>query len=166
MAFVRYQSPDDSTFRVFETSRFRVDHGLFLLRVAPLRRAIEAKLEEQRAWNLPAMKLVEENRRLASCLEWLEALGDDSDVVAIPDLKHEPAIDLVADRIIGDGEYERAFCPSCEVEYAPSEITLDPWEFEEEGVTVRGRRSLCGQGHTIHILTDLIDAPEIELPDD
>jgi hypothetical protein len=166
MAYVRYQSPDDPAFVVFDESRFRVDHGLFLLRIAPLRARIAEKLEEQRDWNLPAMKLVEENRRLASCLEWLETLADDSDVVAIPELKHEPAIDVVANRLIADREYGRAFCPACKVEYAPGEVTLEPWAFDEGGVTVRGRRSACRQGHTIHVIADEIDAPDLEIPDD
>ena len=38
MAFVRYQSPDEPAFTVFETSRFRVDHAIFLLRLDPLSR--------------------------------------------------------------------------------------------------------------------------------
>ena len=166
MAFVRYQSPDEPSFTAFDVSRFRVDHATFLLRVAPLRALIGEKLEEQAGWNLPAMKLVEENRRLASCLEWLETLGDDADVVAIPDLKHEPAIDLVADRLIGDGEYQRAYCPACQAEYRPGEVTRDAWEFEEDGVTVRGVRSVCRRGHTIHVLTEGIDAIGLEGPDD
>jgi hypothetical protein len=166
MAYVRYQSPDDPAFVVFDESRFRVDHGLFLLRVAPLRARIAEKLEEQRDWNLPAMKLVEENRRLASCLEWLATFQDDSDSVVIPELQHEPAIDVVADRLIGDREYDRAFCPACEVEYSPGEILLEAWAFDEEGVTVKGRRSACRQGHTIHVVTDEIEAPDLELPDD
>ena len=35
LAFVRYQSPDDSAFLVFDASRFRVDHGIFLLEARP-----------------------------------------------------------------------------------------------------------------------------------
>jgi hypothetical protein len=166
MAYVRYQSPDDPSFIVFDVSRFRIDHAIFLLRVAPLRARIEGKLEEQRDWNLQAMKLVEENRRLSSCLEWLDTLSDDADLVAIPDLKHEPAIDVVADRLIGDGDYERAFCPACEAEYSPGEVSRDAWAFEEEGVTVRGSRSVCRQGHTIHVLTEEIDVLDLEGPDD
>ena len=166
MAFVRFQSPDDTAFTVFDTSRFRVDHGIFLLRVAPLRQRIEEKLEEQKGWDLRVMKLVEENRRLASCLDWLSTLAEDGEKVVIPDLKDEPAIDLVADRLIGDGQYERAYCPRCDTAYSPDEVTRESWEFEEGGVTVRGRRSICRQGHTIHVVTDAIDAPEIELSDD
>jgi hypothetical protein len=166
MAFVRYQSPDDTAFLVFDASRFRVDHAVFLLRTAPLRASIGEKLEERRDWNLQAMKLVEENRRLESCLEWLESLGDDPDLVAIPELKHEPAIDLVADALIGEGEFERAFCTACEAEYAAELIAREPWQFEEDGVTVRGRRSICPNGHTIHVLTEGIDAPDLEAPDD
>ena len=164
MATVRYQSPDDTSFLVFDESRFRIDHGIFLLRVAPLRARVEEKLEEQRDWNLRAMKLVEENRRLNSCLEWLDTLGDDPDLVAVPELKHEPAIDVVADRLIGDGGFERAFCPACRSDYSPGELARDAWEFEEGGVTVRGIRSLCRQGHTIHVLTEGIDAPDLEGP--
>jgi hypothetical protein len=163
MAFVRYQSPDESTFTVFDISRFQVEHGLFLLRLVPLRNAIEAMLEKQRDWNLPAMKLVEENRRLASCLEWLQSLDDDSDVVVLPDLKHEPAIDLVADRLIVDHDYFKMFCPACEIEYRPEQVTLEPWAFEEDGVIVRGRRSTCPNGHTIHVMTDEIDAIDLEV---
>ena len=40
MAFVRYQSPDESAFLVFDASRFRVDHAIFLLEAAPLRARI------------------------------------------------------------------------------------------------------------------------------
>ncbi len=112
------------------------------------------------------MKLVEENRRLASCLEWLQSLDEGGDEVLVPDLNHEPAIDLVADRLIGDGHFEHAYCPACETAYSPEEVAREPWSFEEEGVTVRGRRSACRQGHTIHVVTDAIDAPEIELKDD
>ena len=166
MAFVRYQSPDDTTFLVFDRSRFRLDHAIFLLEAAPLRAAIAGKLEERRDWNLPAMKLVEENRRLESCLEWLGTLGDDPDAVAIPELKHEPAIDLVADALIGDGEFERAFCTACEAEYTAGQVRRDPWRFEEDGVTVNGRRSTCPNGHTIHALTEGIDAPDLESPGD
>ena len=158
MAYVRYQSPDDPAFTVFDKSRFRVDHAIFLLRPAPLRARIAELIEERRDWNLRAMKLVEEARRLESCLEWLESLGDELDAVAIPELKHEPAIDLVADRLIGDGHYERAICPACEADYPPGEVAREPWEFEEEGVTIRGFRSLCPAGHTIHVLTEEIDA--------
>jgi hypothetical protein len=166
MAFVRYQSPDDTAFLVFDASRFRVDHALYLLRAAPLRARIAGLIEERRDWNLPAMKLVEEVRRLESCLEWLESLGDELGAVAIPELKHEPAIDLVADRLIGEGEYEKAFCTACEVEYPAEQVAREPWRFEEEGVTVRGLRSLCPAGHTIHVLTEGIDAPDLESPDD
>ncbi len=165
MAFVRFQSPDEPAFTVFDASRFRVEHGVFLLRLAPLRERIETKLEEHKGWDLRVMKLVEENRRLVSCLEWLRSLPDEGDDVATPDLKDEPAIDLVANGLIGDGHFERAFCPACEAAYAPKEVTREPWEFEQEGVTVRGRRTACRQGHTIHVVTDAIDAPEIELDD-
>jgi hypothetical protein len=165
MAFVRYQSPDDSSFLVFEVSRFRVDHAIFLLKAAPLRAKIAEKLEERRDWNLEAMKLAQESRRLESCLEWLETLGDDPDTVAIPELKHEPAIDLVADRLIGDGEFEKAFCTACETEYTADQVDREHWQFEEEGVTVRGRRSICPNGHTIHVLTEGIDAPDLETTD-
>ncbi len=166
MAFVRYQSPDDSAFLVFDASRFRVDHAIFLLRVASLHDAIVDKLEERRDWNLQAMKLVQEDLRLKSCLAWLELLDDDPEMVAIPELRHEPAIDLVADALIGEGEFERAFCIACEAEYAAELIAREPWQFEEDGVTVRGRRSICPNGHTIHVLTEGIDAPDLEAPDD
>ncbi len=166
MAFVRYQSPDDSAFLVFDASRFRVDHAIFLLQAAPLRAAISQKLAERRDWNLEAMKLAQETRRLESCLEWLESLGDDPDKVAIPDLKHEPAIDLVADALIGEGRFERAFCTACEADYPADHVSRDPWRFEEDGVTVRGLRSLCPNGHTIHVLTEGIDAPDLESSDD
>jgi hypothetical protein len=163
MAFVRYQSPDDSPFLVFDQVRFRVEHGLFLLKLTPLKASLAAKLAEQSGWNLVAMKLVQENRRLSACLEWLETIADEPELVVIPDLKDEPAIDLVANQLIGSREYERVFCPACEAEYRAEEIEIEPWAFEEEGVTVRGHRSLCGKGHTIHIQTDEIDAGDLEL---
>ena len=166
MAFIRYQSPDDPAFTVFETSRFRVDHAIFLLRIAPLRGRIRDKLEEQRDWNLQAMKLVEENRRLASCLDWLDSIQDEPDSVVIPELKHEPALDVVADGLIGEGHYERVFCPACEVEYRAEQVTREPWRFEEDGVTVRGNRSTCREGHTIHVHTEEIDAIDLEASDD
>jgi hypothetical protein len=166
MPLVRYQSPDDNSFTVFDRTRFRVEHALFLLRLGPLFESLRAKLDEQRDWNLQAMKLVEETRRLESCLEWLGTLGDDPETVAIPELKHEPAIDLVADAMIGDGEFERAFCTACEAEYAAELIGRASWQFEEEGVTIKGRRSICPNGHTIHVLTEGIDAPDLESPDD
>ena len=53
---------------------------------------------------------------MKSCLEWLETLGDDPDLVAIPELKHEPAVDLVADRLIADVAFAKAYCPACEAE--------------------------------------------------
>jgi hypothetical protein len=163
MALVRYQSPDDTSFLVFDQLRFRVDHGLFLLQVEPLKASLAAKLEEQRGWNLDAMKLVQENRRVSACLEWLETIADDPDLVLIPDLKDEPAIDLVANRLIADRQYDRVFCPACEAEYRAEVIGLETWSFEEDGVVVRGRRSVCAQKHTIHIMTDEIDVGEIEL---
>jgi hypothetical protein len=166
MAFIRYQSPDDPAFTVFDISRFRVDHAVFLLRVDPLRERIKAKLEEQRHWNLEAMKLAEENRRLAACLEWLESLKGDPDAVFIPELKHEPALDVVADEVIGEGHYEQVFCPACEIEYHAEQVAREPWAFSEEGVTTKGVRSICGAGHTIHVLTKGIDALDLELPDD
>ena len=166
MAFIRYQSPDDPAFTVFDVSRFRVDHAVFLLRLEPLRERIGAKLEEQRHWNLQAMKLLEENRRLAACLEWLESLKGDPDAVFIPEMKHEPALDVVADGLIGEGHYERVFCPACEWNIGAADIIGEPWEFEEEGVTTRGIRSICRQGHTIHILIEGIDAIDLESPDD
>lgn len=166
MAYVRYQSPDDPAFQVFDVSRFRVDHAVFLLPVAPLRARIVEKLEQRRDWDLRAMKLVEETRRLDSCLEWLETLSDDPDEVAIPELKHEPAIDLVADALIGDSEFERTYCIACEAEYRANQVTREPWRFEEEGVAIRGLRSTCPNGHTIHVLTEAIDAPDLESPDD
>jgi hypothetical protein len=165
MAFIRYQSPDDSSFLVFDLVRFRVEHGLFLLKLAPLKASLAAKLAEQSTWNLVAMKLVQENRRVAACLEWLETIADDPDTVVIPDLKDEPAIDLVANQLIGERAYDRVFCPGCEAEYRAEAIGVEPWAFEDEGMTVHGRRSVCGQGHTIHVQTDEIDAPEIEFED-
>ncbi len=165
MVLVRYQSPDDSSFLVFDRLRFRVDHGQFLLQIAPLKASLAAKLDEQRGWNLVAMKLVQENQRISACLEWLEMLGDDPDLVAIPALKDEPALDLVANRLIGDRAFDRVYCPACESEYRVEGISNEPWAFEEEGVTVRGRRSLCGQGHTIHVLTEEVDVPDIEFAD-
>jgi hypothetical protein len=166
MAFIRYQSPDDSAFIVFETSRFRVDHAIFLLYLDPLRERIKETLEERQHWNLQAMKLVEENRRLVACLDWLDTIPHDSDSVHIPELKHEPALDVVADGLIGEGQYERMYCPACEIEYRAERITREPWEFKEEGVTVLGHRSTCPQGHTIHVRTEGIDALDLESPDD
>jgi len=165
MALVRYQSPDEPAFTVFDRSRFRVDHAIFLLHVPSLRDRLREKLEEQRDWNLAAMKLVEENRRLAACLEWLETLPEDADVVVIPELKHEPALDLVADALIAEKAFAKAFCPACEREYLADQVAAEPWEFEEDGVTVKGRRSTCLQGHTIHVRTEGIDALDLETPD-
>ncbi len=164
MAIVRYRSPDAPAFVVFEKARFRVEHGAFALRPAPLRRRVAAVLEDRRGWNLAAMKLVEEDRRLRACLEWLEAIPDRGDEVVVPDLVHEPALDVVADALIGDGEYERVECPSCEASYAPDEVSREAWTFEEDGVTVHGRRSTCPRGHTIHALIDLVDALDPEDP--
>jgi hypothetical protein len=166
MALVRYQSPDDSSFLVFDTLRFRVDHAVFLLRADLLQNSIREMIEERRDWNLQAMKLVQENQRLESCLEWLETLGDDLEMVAIPELKHEPAIDLVADHLIGESEFARAYCAVCEAEYTAQQVSREPWKFEEDGVTVRGLRTLCPSGHTIHVLTEGIDAPDLESSDD
>jgi hypothetical protein len=163
MALVRYQSPDDSSFMVFDQLRFRVEHGLFLLKAEAVKASLAAKLAEQSRWNLEAMKLVQENRRVAACLEWLETLADDPDLVAIPALKDEPAIDLVANRLIADRQYDRVFCPACEAESRPEAICLEPWSFEEDGVTVRGQRSVCGGGHTLHVQTDEIDAGDLEV---
>ncbi len=64
MAYVRYQSPDDTSFLVFDQSRFRLDHGQFLLELDPLIASLLSRLEEQREWNLEAMKLVQEHRRI------------------------------------------------------------------------------------------------------
>lgn len=165
MALVRYQSPDDSAFLVFDVSRFRVEHGVFLLQVDALRRSIAAKVEERAGWNLAAMKLLEEHRRLVSCLEWLDTVGDDLEIVEVPELKHEPAIDLVANGLIAEGQFGRAYCPGCQMDYRPDEVIKEPWRFEEDGVGVRGRRSVCPAGHTIHTLTDEIDAPDLESDD-
>jgi hypothetical protein len=168
MATVRYRSPDDPAFLVFDRLRFRIEHADFLLTIAPLRAAIVAKLEEHRGWDLRTMKLVQENRRLESCLEWLTTLGDDplDDVVAIPGFEHEPAVDLVADRLVGEGHYEKAICPACEVVHDAGQIRRDPWQFEEDGTTVRGLSSTCPAGHTIHALIEGIDTPDLESPDD
>ena len=166
MAYVRYQSPDDPAFAVFGASRFRVDHAVFRLRLGPLKGRVAALLEERRDWNLAAMKLVEENRRLVACMDWLEILGNDPDLVAVPDLVHEPALDLVANALIAEGEFARACCPACEADYAADRISREPWAFEEEGIIVRGLRSTCPQGHTIHALTEAIDAPDLEGPED
>jgi hypothetical protein len=167
MATVRFRSPDDPAFLVFDRSRFRVDHAEFLLLIPPLRASIRSKLEEHRGWDLRAMKLVQENSRLESCLEWLETLDDDpdDDVVILPGFEHEPAIDLLADRLVGDGAYFKALCPSCEAAYDADQIRRDPWQFEEDGVAVRGLRSTCPNGHTIHALIEEIDAPDLEAPD-
>ena len=89
-------------------------------------------------------------------------MGDDPDRVAIPELKHEPAIDLVADALIGEGEYEKAFCTACEAEFTAEQVAQELWRFEEDGVAIRGRRSICPGGHTIHVLTDEIDVPDLE----
>jgi hypothetical protein len=166
MPFVRYQSPDDPAFVVFDRARFRVEHGVFYLRPGSIRARIAEILEEHRGWDLRIMKLVEENRRLQACSDWLESLPVVDEEVVVPELKHQPAIDLVADRLIGDGDYERVECPICLASYAPDEVELEAWEYEEEGMTVHGRRTVCGKGHTIHALRDLIDAPGIELEAD
>ena len=165
MAFVRYQSPDDTSFLVFDSHRFRVEHGLFLLQLPPLKEAIRARLDEQRDWNLRAMKLVQENQRLSSCLEWLETLQVGTEEVVLPDLKHEPAIDVVANRLIADHHYLKMFCPACEVEHTPDRIAVEAWSFEEDGTTVRGRRSVCPNAYTVHILTEEIETLDLENPD-
>jgi len=166
MSTVRYRSPDDPAFVVFDKARFRVEPATFHLRLGPLRRGLAAAIAERGGWNLAAMKLVEEDRRLRSCLEWLEGLPEDGEGPVVPELVHEPALDLVADALIGDGEYERAECPACGATYAPAEVGRGPWAFEDAGITVRGRRSTCPRGHTIHALTDLIDDPGMESRDD
>ncbi len=62
---------------------------------------------------------------------------------------------------------DRAFCPACEIEYpGRPDRRANPGQFEEEGVTVRGRRSICPIGHTIHVLTEGIDAPDLEFYDE
>jgi len=166
MPLIRYLSPDDPAFLDFDKARFRVEHGVFYLRPGSIRARIAEILEEHRGWNLQALKLVQENRRLQACSEWLESLPVVDEGVVVPELKHEPAIDLVADRLIGDGDYERVECPICLASYEPDEVGLEDWEFEEEGTTIHGRRTVCRQGHTIHALRDSIDAPGIELEGD
>ena len=165
MALVRYQSPDDSSFLVFDRSRFRLDHGLFLLTSNTLRDQLLASLATQSGWNLEWMKLVHENKRIAACVEWLETLPADDDAVATPGLSHEPAIDLVANRLIADRSYVRVICPACSQDFPPSEITVEPWAFEEDGTTIRGRRSLCPGGHTLHVTTDEVEVPDLEVED-
>jgi len=165
MTTVRYRSPDDPAFVVFDKARFRIEHATFHLRFDPIRRALAAAIAEREGWNLAAMKLVEEDRRLRSCLEWLNKLPAAAEGPVSPDLVHEPAIDVVADTLIGAGEYDRAECPACDVAYAAAEIAREPWAFDEKGVSVRGRRSTCPRGHTLHALTDLIDDPGIEVPE-
>ena len=167
MPAIQYRSPDDPAFVVFDRARFRVEHAAFHLRPGALRRALADAIAERAGWNLAAMKLVEEDRRLRACLEWLEKLpGDDGDLIIAPDLVHEPALDVVADGLIGSGEYDRTECPACQALYAPADVTREPWAFEEGGITVRGRRSTCPGGHTLHVMTDLIDTPELEIEDD
>jgi len=114
------------------------------------------------------MKLLAEDRRLRACLEWLEELPEDVNGPSLiaPDLVHEPAIDVVADALIGNGDYDLAECPACEAPYKPAEIAREPWAFEEDGVTVRGRRSTCPRGHILHALTDQIDDPGMEFTDE
>ncbi len=167
MPLIRYRSPDASAFVAFDQSRFRVEHGLFDLWPDALARRLVEAIDLRSGWNLPAMKLVEEDRRLRSCLEWLESLpGTGDDEVLIPDLRHQPAIDLVADHLIGDGQFERVLCPPCETVYEPARVRREPWEFEEDGITIRGRQTLCPGGHAIHVVRDHVDVPGIELPDD
>ena len=166
MALVQYQSPDDPAFMVFDETRFRVEHGIFHLRAWPLRGLLAEILDSHAGWDLDRMKLVAENRRVRDCLEWLDSLPAGSDDILIPELIHEPAIDLVADALIGRKQYDRVICPACLVAYSPERVALDLWEFAEEDVTVRGRRTSCPQGHTIHVLTEAIDAPDLESPDD
>jgi hypothetical protein len=166
MSLVRYQSPDDPAFVVFDRPRFRVEHGVFYLRSASIRAGIAVILEQHRGWDLRIMRLVEENRRLQACSEWLESLPAGDREVVVPELKHEPAIDLVADGLIGDRDYDRVDCPICLASYAPEEIVLEAWEYEEDGTSVHGRKTLCGRGHTIHALRDSIDAPGIEMESD
>lgn len=166
MPLVRYQSPDDPAFAAFDRSRFRVEHGTFYLRPDRIRFRIGEVLDRHRDWDLAVMKLVEEDRRLRACSDWLDSLPPGGEDPVVPDLKHEPAIDRVADRMIGDGEFARVDCPACPASYAPGEVTREPWEFEEDGTTLRGRRTLCGRGHPIHAIRDEVEAPGIELDDD
>ena len=166
MPVVPYRSPDEAAFVVFDKARFRVEHGIFYLRVGPLCRELAAVLEAHAGWNLEFMKLVEHDRRVRACLEWLESLPDDTGQVHPPDFVHEPALDVVANALIGRREYDRVDCPACVASYPADQIRLDPWEFEEEGVTLRGRASTCPGGHTVHVLTDVIDDLEIEVEGD
>ena len=166
MPVVRYQSPDDPAFVVFDKARFRVEHGLFYLRVESVRQKLAEVLEVHAGWHLEFMKLVEENRRVQACVEWLDALPGDTEQVHIPELVHEPAIDLVANALIAHQEYDRVDCPACLASYATNAVSLDPWEFEDQGVILRGRRTVCPKGHTIHVVTDLIEDLEVETEGD
>ncbi len=165
MSVIPYRSPDDPAFVVFDRARFRVDHAIFFLRPAPLRREIEAILGARAGWNLEAAGLLAEDKRLRACLEWLETVAEAGDDVVAPRLEHEAAIDVVAGPLIAEGEFERAACPACDSLYVPDRIAREPWEAAEDGVTVRGHRSVCPQGHVIHASTDLVDVPDLEGPE-
>src|SRR4051812_25393889 len=99
MPLIRHQSPDDPAFVVFDKARFRVEHGVFYLRPDSIRARIAEILEEHQGWDLRVMKLVQENQRLRDCDEWLSSLPAGDEGVVVPELKHEPAIDRVADRL-------------------------------------------------------------------
>ena len=166
MPLIRYQSPDDPAFVVFDQSRFRVDHGVFLLHPCSIRARIGEILEEHRGWDLRILKLVAENQRLAACAEWLDAIEANDDRVILPELHYEPAIDLVADRLIGDGDFASVECPVCQASFTPEGVRRESWEFEEEGTAVLGRNTLCGRGHIVHAFRESVFVSGIELEGD
>ena len=91
MPVVRYRSPDDPAFVVFDKARFRVEPAE--LRPSGPSRSAEA-LESPprlagRLESRPVLKLVEEDRRIRACLEWLGTLGGDDDDLVTPELVHE-----------------------------------------------------------------------------
>ncbi|WP_435007711.1 hypothetical protein P12x_004976 [Tundrisphaera lichenicola] len=166
MPLVRYQSPDDSAFVVFDQARFRVEHGIFLLRPGAILARIREVLEEHRDWDLRVMKLMAENQRLQACADWLEKLPSEEEAIVQPELVHEPAIDRVADHLIGAGDFVGVECPACSAAYSPEQVRRESWEFEEEGTAIRGRNTICPQGHILHALRDSIEVPGIELEGD
>jgi hypothetical protein len=167
MALIRYQSSDDPGFVVFDQTRFRVDHGMFTLHSLAVEERVRALVAERAAWNVQALGLSRESRTLVACLELLENLREHSapDAIVLPDFYLEPALHMVAGPLITAGEYDRVECPHCRVSYPRDQVVLEPWAFEQDGVTARGHRSLCPAGHTLHAAVDVLESPGIEVED-
>jgi hypothetical protein len=155
MTVLKYTVPAQKP--CYDDWEFRIHPGTFLLHVAPLMSTFQEAVAHHQQYHSRATKdsgRYKEHTDMLALVTWLDRQVASGVEVIEWDSAQRDLVWCYASGLIYSRQFASFSCPTCDMEYSPSDGTIAKWAFGQDLAAEGGRRFICPRGHTLYALME------------